>query len=114
VVRVKKDMRPVPCEMTRRSLPGFPKDDLEEGSATKMDQEKVGVVVCFWPERGYGFLLDIVSGEELFFHVTDLDGRPAPPKKARVSFTVSTFKGRKKASNVRVRPSSIEVLSGAI
>jgi cold shock CspA family protein len=78
-----------------------------------MAQEKVGIVVCFWPERGYGFLLDIVSGEEFFFHETDLDG-PPPPKKARVRFTVGTFKGRKKAFSVRVRSSALEVLSGAV
>lgn len=78
-----------------------------------MDQERLGTVVCFWPERNYGFLLDSVSGEELFFHQTDLDG-PVPPKKTRVSFTVGTFKGRRKAFNVRVRLNTIDVLSDAV
>ena len=67
-----------------------------------MDQERVGIVRCVWPHRGYAFLLDTATGEEIFFHRDDLNGRPFPSKGATVRFTPGTFKGRKKASNVRV------------
>jgi len=40
----------------------------------------IGKVVTFFRQRHYGFLVDAASGEELFFHESDLGGGPIPVK----------------------------------
>jgi cold shock CspA family protein len=69
-------------------------------------------MVCYFATRHYGFVLDAVSGQEFFFHETDLSGAAIPEKGQIVTFTVGTWKGRQKAFNVEALQSAKAILSG--
>jgi cold shock CspA family protein len=60
----------------------------------------IGKVVTFFRQRHYGFLVDAASGQEFFFHESDLGGGPIPANGQAVSFTLGTWGGRQKAFNV--------------
>ncbi len=73
-----------------------------------------GKVIVFWNHRHYGFIGDVASSSEFFFHEDDLAPDSMPPAKGKlVTFEIGTWKGKPKATNVRVLPSVKEVLGGA-
>jgi cold shock CspA family protein len=71
-----------------------------------------GRIVCYFAARHYGFVLDAASGQEFFFHESDLNGAAIPEKWQTLSFTLGTWKGRQKAFNVEALPSAKAILSG--
>jgi len=71
-----------------------------------------GRIVSYFEERNYGFIQDAATGTEFFFHRTDWSGADIPEKEQAVSFTIGTWKNRKKAFNVSALPSVKAVLSG--
>lgn len=66
----------------------------------------IGKVVTFFRQRHYGFLVDATSGQEFFFHESDLGGQPIPANGQVVGFTLGTWCGRQKAFNVRTLSAS--------
>lgn len=71
-----------------------------------------GRIVSYFDERNYGFIQDIATGAESFFHRCDWNGAAIPTKGQAVTFTLGTWKGRQKAFNVEALPSVKEILGG--
>jgi cold shock CspA family protein len=72
-----------------------------------------GKIIVFWGHRHYGFIGDLDSANEYFFHTEDLAPNSAPPAKGLpVAFDTGQWKGRPKAINVRVLSSASEILGG--
>jgi cold shock CspA family protein len=71
-----------------------------------------GRIVCYFAARHYGFVQDGVTGQEFFFHETDLNGAAIPERSQTVTFTLGTWKGRQKAFGVAALLSAKEILSG--
>jgi cold shock CspA family protein len=85
------------------------------GSHYEVDEgvEKMtGRIVCYFATRHYGFVLDAVSGQEFFFHESDLKSAAIPENGQAVTFTLGTWKGRQKAFDVTALPSVKEILGG--
>jgi len=77
-----------------------------------MQNMKGRITTCFW-NRGYAFLRDVATGQEVFVHMADVVGQ-LPQKGDFVSFTVGSFAGREKAIEVTVlRLSARDILCGA-
>jgi cold shock CspA family protein len=60
-----------------------------------------GTILTFYPERRYGFLQDIKTGADYFFHRGDVKEEIVPVNGALVSFDLGQHAGRTKAVNVR-------------
>ena len=59
-----------------------------------------GVVISFFAEKGYGFIRD-ESGEDTFYHVTNIANTDVLKKGDKVTFSTGLdFTGRVKAVNV--------------
>ena len=69
-------------------------------------------VCVYFPERGYGYLRDSLTGVQIFFHRCDFIGDPATiVEKARVHYDVVHYNDRKnqprtKAVHVQLAPTS--------
>lgn len=72
-----------------------------------------GFVRAYFPDRGYGYLRDGLTGFDSFFHRSDFVGDPATiVERARVQYDVVNYIDRKqfprtKAVNVQLLPTSI-------
>lgn len=65
-----------------------------------MSETKTGKIKFYNGDRGYGFI-KCDSGEEFFYHITDLaDENYRPQSDDRVRFSVVTGKKGPKATNV--------------
>jgi cold shock CspA family protein len=70
-----------------------------------------GTILTFYPERRYGFLQDIKTGADYFFHRGDVQEQIVPRNGALVSFDLGQHAGRTKAVNIR-KLTPMEVLGG--
>ena len=70
--------------------------------------EKIGVLVRFFSERNYGFILDEENGQEYFVHRCDWIDTAEPTRYAKVAFELGKFNGRVKAVKVRRQPLAAE------
>jgi len=68
-------------------------------------QRRRGTIVTWNDERGYGFIRPEGGGRDLFFHVTDADGRGSrPQERMNASYEASVDEhGRPRATRVYVR-----------
>ncbi len=69
---------------------------------------KIGVLVRFFAERNYGFILNEEDGTEYFFHRCDWIDTAEPTRYAKVAFELGRFNGRIKAVKVRRHPLATE------
>jgi cold shock CspA family protein len=62
-----------------------------------------GKITQFFPDRGYGFIVSLSEDSDLFFHKSDLAPDSAPASRGKfVTFEIGTWRGQRKAVNVRV------------
>jgi len=68
-------------------------------------QRRRGTIVTWNDERGYGFIRPEGGGRDVFFHVTDADGRGSrPQERMNASYEASVDEhGRPRATRVYVR-----------
>jgi cold shock CspA family protein len=60
-----------------------------------------GVVINTLAHRGFSFILDDATGQEVFAHSSDYPDGQIFPRNTKVSFDVIPFRGRSKATNIR-------------
>jgi cold shock CspA family protein len=59
-----------------------------------------GIVLRYYPDRRYGFLQDLATKADFFYHRGDVKGAVAPKSGDYVRFEIGEHKGRTKAFNV--------------
>merc|ERR1712167_503733 len=59
-------------------------------------------------KKTYGFIKDDETGETVFVHANDLEGRDRLLPKEKVQYEVSVYRGRKNAVNVKSLPEEEE------
>ena len=75
-------------------------------------ETRIGRIFSFDAERKFGFIQETETGESHFFHWTDLNGQPVPIRGSLVRFQIGTFRGRQKATNIRL--ATAEELPGGV
>jgi cold shock CspA family protein len=72
-----------------------------------------GRIITFFDHRHYGFIGELDSPAEYFFHEDDLvSGSAFPAKGLPVTFEITQWKGRTKAVAVQVFGTAREILGG--
>jgi cold shock CspA family protein len=60
----------------------------------------IGTLITWFAARRYGFIAPEKSGQEIFVHLSDIEGGIAPPRASVVEYEVAEFKGKTKATHV--------------
>lgn len=61
-----------------------------------------GIVVTTFPQRGFCFIQDEQTGEEIFAHRLDCPASAVMPIGTRVTFEVVPFRGKTKAARIEI------------
>jgi cold shock CspA family protein len=61
----------------------------------------VGTLVTWFTARRYGFIAPEKAGQEIFVHLSDIEGGIVPPRASVVEYEVAEFKGKMKAIHVK-------------
>jgi cold shock CspA family protein len=64
----------------------------------------IGTLVTWFAARRYGFIAPEKAGQEIFVHLSDIEGGIAPPRASIVEFEIAEFKGKTKAIHVKPLP----------
>ena len=81
----------------------FPRDRVERNSKRRRkNKEMDGKITGVFFHRGYGFVMDVVTGEEYFAHVSDFANQELLPSGSRVTFQLGEFRGKTKA--IKIEP----------
>lgn len=82
--------------------------ELQQPHVLPPQNQLIGRIAAFFPDRHWGFLTCITTGERLFYHASDvLTGTPIPSVGDRVSFLLGRNSKGVKAIHVFVVPTSI-------
>jgi len=71
-----------------------------------------GKVVLFKPDKGYGFVRDSSSDEDIFFHVSDFSPDTEPRAGQAVEFRVGQRKGQALARDIKLLDAGAVVAGG--
>ncbi len=68
-----------------------------------------GTILCFKPDRGFGFIRQSGQLADLFFHVSEFSGDEDLLRAgAKVEFNAGEYKGKKVARDIRLLEADID------